>query len=349
MKHLNILDPSRSRKYMEENDNMNKNEIFRYTGDVSQVFYARPFTFDEGKARGMRGIEINNGSGLSFTVLPDRAMDIGLLSYKGVNFSYITKSGVTAPWYYDKRGLEWLNTFNGGFLTTCGLTQAGSPSFSDGEELGQHGDISTTQAENLCIDIDLDGEVPELIIKGSLRTGRLFGRNIWLHREYRIKYGENKIYMKDVVENRGDAMAPYMILYHYNLGYPLLDENIHYETNARYLRPRDTEAEKGVDWRTGFRKPEAGFKEQVFYYESVGDGCYAGIFNKKLDTGVRIFVNAKQLPNIIQWKNAGFGDYVMGIEPANCFPEGREKQKEYGLQFIDSLESKIQEITVEVY
>ena len=90
---------------MEENDNMNKNEIFRYTGDVSQVFYARPFTFDEGKARGMRGIEINNGSGLSFTVLPDRAMDIGLLSYKGVNFSYITKAGVTAPWYYDKRGL----------------------------------------------------------------------------------------------------------------------------------------------------------------------------------------------------------------------------------------------------
>ena len=326
-----------------------KKDLYKYTGDLSQVFYARPFSFEDGRARGMRGIEVSNGSGLQFTVLPDRAMDIGLLSFKGNNFSYMTKAGISAPWYYDDRGLGWLKTFNGGFLTTCGLTQAGSPCFSDGEELGQHGDISAAQAEDLCIETKFESEVPVISIRGKMRSGMLFGRNIWLHREYRIKVGENKIHMKDIVENRGERDIPYMILYHYNLGYPLLDEHIDFQTNAEYLRPRDAEAEKGLSWRAGFQKPEAGFKEQVFYYKTAEDKCYAGIYNKNLATGVKIFVKQEQLPNIIQWKNAGYGDYVMGIEPANCFPEGREKQKEYGLEFIGPMEKRIQEVTVEVF
>ncbi len=326
-----------------------KNNLYKYTGDLSQVFYARPFTFSEGRARGMRGIDINNGTGLQFTILPDRAMDIGLLSYRGINFSYITKAGISAPWHYDDKGLGWLKTFNGGFLTTCGLTQAGSPCISDGEELGQHGDISTAQAEDLCIETKLEGDYPEIIIKAKMRSGIIFGRNLWVYREYRIFPGENKIFMKDVVENRGEKALPYMILYHYNIGYPLLDETIVFETNAEYIRPRDTEAEKGISWREGFIKPEAGFKEQVFYYKSRGEKCYAGIYNKSLQTGVKILVKQDQLPDIIQWKTAGQGDYVMGIEPANCYPEGREKQKEYGLEYIGPMEKKVQEICIEVY
>lgn len=327
---------------------MNKEKLYKYTGDLSQIFYARPFVFTDGRARGTRGIDVNNGSGLQFTLLPDRALDIGLLSIRGINCSHITKAGISSPWNYDDKGLGWLKTFNGGFLTSCGLTQVGAPCISDGEELGQHGDFSALQTEDLSIETDLDKDEPEIIIKGKLRSGVLFGRNLWVYREYRIKPGDNKIYMKDTVENRGGTAVPYMVLYHFNLGYPLLDENIKFETNSEYIRPRDTEAEKGVDWRTGFKKPETGFKEQVFYYDTKGESCYAGIKNEKLNAGIRIYINAKQLPKIIQWKNAGFGDYVMGIEPANCYPEGRELQKGYGLEIIDSMERKVQEICIEV-
>ena len=167
---------------------INKKDLYKYTGDLSQIFYARQFTFSEGRARGMRGVEVNNGSGLQFTVLPDRAMDIGLLSYKCINFSYITKAALSAPWYYDDKGLGWLNTFSGGFLTTCGLTQAGSPCISDGEELGQHGDISTVPAEELCVETILDGKQPEIVIRGKMRTGRLFGKNLWLYRRIQSGY-----------------------------------------------------------------------------------------------------------------------------------------------------------------
>ena len=64
--------------------------------------------------------------------------------------------------------------------------------------------------------------------------------------------------------------------------------------------------------------------------------------------GVNIHVKPEQLPNIIQWKNAGFGDYVMGIEPANCYPEGRSKQREYGIEEISPQETKLQEICIEI-
>ena len=330
---------------------ISKNDIFKYTGDVSQIFCAKQYEFTDGRARGMRGVDVNNGSGLIFTLLPDRAMDIGLLSFKGVNYSYITKAGLTTPQYYDDKGLGWLKTFTAGFLTTCGLTQAGSPCESDGEILGQHGDISTVPAEEFLVETDLGADIPEIRISGRLRIGRIFGDNIWLKREIKVKYGVNKIYLKDVIENRSGDKRPYMVLYHFNLGYPLLDEHTEFITNADYIRPRDEEAAKGESWRVGFKKPEAGFKEQVFYYDSkaeTGKTCYAGLYNGQLGMGVNIHVKPEQLPKIIQWKTAAYGDYAQGIEPANCYPEGREKQKEYGLEFIGPFESKTQEIFIEI-
>jgi galactose mutarotase-like enzyme len=170
-------------------------------------------------------------------------------------------------------------------------------------------------------------------------------------RKIRVKYGENKIYITDRVENRDCSPCPYMMLYHFNMGYPLLDEDAVFITNARFLRPRDEEAQKGESERMRFHKPQPGFKEHVFYYKSEADEsgrCYAGLFNEKLNTGVKIWTDPKQLPNVVQWRNAGVGDYVMGIEPANCYPEGREKQKEYGLDYVSPFESRTQELCVEI-
>ncbi|MFO7612547.1 MAG: aldose 1-epimerase family protein [Clostridia bacterium] len=330
---------------------LSKKDIYRYTGDVSQIFQAKQYAFTEGRAAGVRAVDVNNGSGLQFTVLADRAMDIGALSFRGVNFSYSAGAGITAPAYYDDRGLGWLKTFGGGFLTTCGLSQAGSPCDCDGEELGLHGDISTAPAEELCVDTRMDGDAPEIVITGKMRTGRLFGGNLWLRRSMTVRYGENRIYLKDIIENRGGTASPCMVLYHFNLGYPLLDESISFDTEAEYLRPRDSDAEKGEAHRLGFSEPKAGFREQVFYYRnraSANGLCNAGIFNERLGTGVRIWTDPKQLPDLIQWKNAGYGDYVMGIEPANCLPEGRRRQKEYGLEYLGPSEEKTVDISIEI-
>jgi hypothetical protein len=88
----------------------------------------------------------------------------------------------------------------------------------------------------------------------------------------------------------------------------------------------------------------------AYYKSSAGEGglCRAGLRNEKLKTEVRIWVDPKQLPNVVQWKNPGYGDYVMGIEPSNCYVEGREKQKEYGLDYIEPFGTRTQDICVEL-
>lgn len=330
---------------------ISKNEICKYTGDISQIFFAKQYRLNGGNADGMRVVDINNGSGLEFSLLVDRAMDIGRLSYKGTNMSFISKCGYTTAGRFDDKGTGWLKTFTAGFLTTCGLTQVGSPCECDGEVLGLHGRLTSNSAEELSVEVDLDQSVPEIVVKGKIRQGMIFGENLWLTREIKTKYGENKIWINDKIENRSGTICPFMVLYHFNLGYPLLDETIQLQTSAKYLRPRDEEAKSGEKNRVSFQKPEAGFKEQVYYYQNkaVNDGLsYAGIYNNGLDMGVKIWADPKQLPNLVQWKNTGFGDYVLGIEHGNCFPEGRQKQKAYGLAHIDPLEEKKQNLIIEI-
>ena len=100
---------------------LSKKEMYRYAGDLSQLFYARQYRLVGGRADGMRAVDVNNGAGLEFTVYVDRAMDIGRFSIHGDNCAYLSKAGMAAPAYYDDKMGGWLKTFNGGLLTTCGL------------------------------------------------------------------------------------------------------------------------------------------------------------------------------------------------------------------------------------
>lgn len=93
------------------------------------------------------------------------------------------------------------------------LTQVGMPCFSDGKNLGLHGDISTAPAEDYNVDINLNSDIPQIIVKGKMRSGPLFGHNVWLYREIQVNYGENKVFIRDRVENRGYKRCPYMMLY----------------------------------------------------------------------------------------------------------------------------------------
>ena len=72
----------------------------QYVGDPDSLFGIRDLTFNDGPARGMRALEVDNGKGLAMTFLPDRALDIPFLRYKGVNVSFASKVGLRAPAFY---------------------------------------------------------------------------------------------------------------------------------------------------------------------------------------------------------------------------------------------------------
>ena len=56
-----------------------------------------------------------------------------------------------------------------------------------------------------------------------------------------------------------------------------------------------------------------------------------------------------QLPKLVQWKMAGAGVHVLGIEPANCYVEGRAAERELGtLESLEPGESRKYELALEV-
>ena len=45
-------------------------------GDMSQLAGLKRYAFTEGKAKGIEAVDVKTGSGLHFTVLPGRGMDL---------------------------------------------------------------------------------------------------------------------------------------------------------------------------------------------------------------------------------------------------------------------------------
>lgn len=329
-----------------------KRDMLKYVGDLSQLFGVKDYKFNGGKADGVRAVDVKNGSGLEFTVLPDRGLDIAYLSYKCVNFSYISKTGIVAPQYFNERGTGFLRSFYAGFLTTCGLTYMGAPCNDQGEELGIHGRISHTPAEEVYAGTDWVNDEPVMKVKGRMREAKVFGENIVLEREIVCKYGENKIYINDSVENCGFKEEPLMILYHFNLGYPLLSSKSYLVAPSTKVTPRDEEAEKGIDQYSKFQVPTQGYNEQVFYHDLKADEngqTFAALINPIQELGVTIRFNKNQLKRLTQWKQMGEGEYVLGIEPCNCHVEGRAKARKDGdLEFIKPGEIRRFNLEVEV-
>lgn len=323
--------------------------LFWYTGDISQVFYAKRYMMQEGKSAGMRAVDVDNGSGLAFTVLADRCLDIGRLSYKGVNFAYISKAGCAAPQFYDP---DRIAIFSGGFLATCGLRNVGVPCEYNGEHFNLHGAIGSAPAEDFCVSTDLEGETPVINISGTMREGGIFGPNLYLTRKISVCYGENVIHIRDTIENRGYKKEPFMLLYHCNFGYPLLSEKAEMITSCAYLRARDDHARRAEKDRFSFAEPEGGFIEQCYYYKqkAVEKGLsFGALINRELGFGAALWADPFKLPNLNVWKNPGAGDYVLGIEPGNCWPDGAAAQAAAGgLQYLEPMETCVTGISIEI-
>ena len=331
---------------------MDKHQLLRYIGDFSQLFGIKEYTLSQGKAQGVKAFDVNNGAGLEFTVLADRCLDIGKLAFKGVNCSYLSKTGIVSPKYYAGSDVSFFNGFYGGFLTTCGLRNVGSSNMDNGEFFGIHGRISNTPGEEICASTDWDSDIPVMTISGQMREARFFGENMLLKRSISCPFGENKIRIHDCVENRGFKRERLMLLYHFNLGYPLLDEDAELLSPDREVVPRDAEAMKGLKDYQQMQPPTLDYAEQVFYHDLKSDeagNTAVALVNRRLDLGVAFRFNKKQLFNLAQWKQMGEGEYVLGIEPCNCYVGGRlDPRNQDVMQFLEPGESRNFDIEIEI-
>ena len=334
------------------NRSWTRSELIAYVGDLSQVAGIRLGEWADGSERGLRVADIRTGSGLAFSVLLDRGMDIGPASYKGVPLAWVSPTGWGHPMYYDPQGAGWLRTFGGGLLTGCGLTHLGSPGEDEGEALGLHGRLSHLPAQHVRVDDVWRGDECSFWIEGEMRQVRVFGENLRLKRRITIELGGNRIMLHDLVENLGVVASPLMLLYHINLGFPFVDENSELVAEEHPVEPRDPVAEAGLqDWMH-IQKPTPGYAEQVFYHDLPEDEngwAVVRVNNPSRKLGLSVRFQKAGLPNLIQWKMMGQGTYVLGIEPANCRVEGRGKERARGtLQFIQPGEQREFEFSIDV-
>ena len=324
-----------------------KRDLMKFVGDISQVAVMKKYELSEGKGRGIRAVDVWTGTGLYFTVSLDRAMDISWASYCGKSLCWRSSTGDVHPHFFESEGLGWLRSFFGGLLTTCGLTYAGAPCQDQGEKLGLHGRISHTPAEKVSLDERWEGNDYLLSVKGLMRESVVFGENITLRRSIRTRLGESRFWSHDVVENQGLRKSPLMIIYHINAGFPVVAKGSRLISPTLEIIPRDEEGEKGKEDYHKFTSPISYFEEKVYYHKMKEDSSglvHCALVNENLEEGgFGFYVKYKkeQLPQFIEWKMMGEGDYVVGMEPANCLVEGRDKQREKGtLKFLEPGEKK---------
>lgn len=314
-----------------------------YIGHDSQTGGIEEHRLVGGKGDGMRLLEVNNGKGLELTLCPDRAGDISRLRFQGINMSYMSPCGYVAPAYYERTGSNWLNSFTAGYLTTCGLSAVGSPCTDEGEELPLHGTIANQPGEYAY----WEETALEWLIHVLVKDETIFGRKLRLHRTVKVSKTENTFWLCDTIENTGDQREPLEILYHMNMGYPLLDEDSVVEIPSSEVKPRDEHAAEDIANWMHMEKPQAGYQERCYYHTFVDEHGKAGIFQPKLGIGLEISYNAKELDGFVEWKMMGIRDYVLGMECGNCYPDGRDVMRKNGmLKFLEPGEKKTYEIQV---
>ncbi len=315
----------------------------KYIGNELQIYGVTEMRLMGGKADGMRMLSVRNGGGLEFEISLDRCGDISRLTFKGDNMGYFAPCGYVSPKYYDNVGTGFLKSFTAGFFTTCGLTAVGSPCVDDGEELPLHGTISNTPCDNYCHYIEND----ELHIRLTVREASLFAHKLVLEREYVCPLFKNEISLTDRIKNAGSDDTPLEVLYHCNMGYPLLSENAEVKIPSLDVKPRNDHAKEGMDNCFKVEKPQRGYEEKCYYHTLSGKPCVS-IYNKDINKGLNIKYDTAELPFFTEWKMMGEYEYVLGLEPGNCLPDGRDVMRASGsLEFLKPDEEKIHNIKFE--
>jgi hypothetical protein len=280
----------------------------------------------------MRAADVYTGSGLRFQVLVDRGLDVGAAEHAGRPLAFVHPA-LGTPALQERQGLGWLRTFGGGLVTTCGLDHFGPPD-PEGEGYGLHGRASHLPGESVRVRQEWRGEDYVLEVEGETRQSRLFGENLRLERRISTRLGATSLVLDDRVTNEGFRPAPLAVLYHCNLGFPVVSPESELLVRERSVRPRDEPARAGLADHLRFGPPQPGFAEQVFFHDPLPDAegrASAAVVNRSLAFGAFVRWRAAELPVLAHWKMTGEGEYVCGLEPStHAMTPTRREQRENG-------------------
>lgn len=297
-----------------------------YISGAAQMYGVRRMECLDGQTKGNTIIEVWTAGGLRAEIMPDHGLDIGQVWYRGINMTYISKNGYDRPCRDMPYENEFLHYFPGGLMYTCGMRSAG-PANRDGDEwhplhgryhsLGA-GEVSTRVEEN------------EIVLSGVIRETALFGHVLENRRTIRIPVCGASITVEDSITNMTPRDEEFMMIYHCNFGYPLLSEKARLVLpEERDTVPRTPWAEKGLSRACEFDVPIDGEEERVFFQKMKKDFS-AALINPDIRVRMDMTWSGDKLPVLSEWRSMASGDYVLGLEPSNCYIMGRNAERANG-------------------
>jgi len=310
-------------------------EMRRRIGDVTQVATTRAVRLDDGNEDGVRAIDVRVTGGLAALVLPDRGLDIGPAWVAGHPLAWQSPTGIVGPAHFDETA--WLRSFHGGLLVTCGLQNVGPACEDDGVRHGLHGRISHVPARNVVHRVvEIDGRLVAEV-SGEVREVDVYGTDLVLHRRLRFPVGIPAVEVRDEIENRGHAPAVAMILYHVNVGWPVVDADARLVAPPAEVLPRDAASAAALADHARFVAPEDDIAPMVFEHrlrDRAATHAAIAVVNPGYaptgGIGVAVEYDPRELPRLWQWRMLRPGLYLTGLEPASCGIMGRAEERRAG-------------------
>ena len=269
--------------------------------NLSQVASLRQYTYTSGKEKGIDVIDCDNGK-IRFLLNVTKALDIMQLFHEGQNMSFVSKNAFTA------REIDFGNRFEGGMLYTCGLDSVGR---RDDVDIELHGTFHNNRATVVRAECNEE----EIVVEAIVESTALFGKNLVMRRRVSSAIGSETVVVEDTLENKAYASEDYCILYHINLGYPMLDDGARIEADISGYETRTDWAEKnapGMFKITG----DIPNNEETCYFLKMNEPKIS-LINEKAGKKFTVRYSKDTLPCFTEWHSMASGDYALGLEPAS--------------------------------
>ena len=293
--------------------------------NFAQVASVRRYMFTDGKEKGLEVLDCDNGK-LRFLLNVSKACDIMQLYHEGQNISFVSKNGFT------RRETDFLSRFEGGMLYTCGLDSLGC-------RLGyeMHGTIHNIPAQIICAKCDEQGIEVQAIISDTA----LFGKNLVVKRRIFSAIGSERITLEDTLVNEGYKDEEYCLLYHINIGYPMLDAGAKIIASFENIEACGDWAEENQ--RTVFEIGDClPNVEETCYYLRLNN-AEISLVNEKIGKRFVLGYSNDTLPYFLEWKSMASGDYALGFEPCTT-----EIEETFKYSVIKPQESKVFQIKIQI-
>lgn len=315
-------------------------KTIRIDGEISEGLgglAVRATRLRGGLRDGVLQVELVAGS-TRVIVLPDRGLGIWKMHAGAVELGW--QSPVRGPVHprfvplAEPSGLGWLDGFDE-LVARCGLVNNGAPDFDASGRLthGLHGRIANLPAHD--VEVLLDDTAGTVMVTGAVDETRFLCHALRMKTTLTLHADTPRLTWTDTVENLSDRPTTMQMLYHVNLGPPLVGAGAEVVVPLAELAPRDVAAAADVPTWNRYAAPQPGRGEQVHFMRLEPDmkGRVSAMLVAPDGTrAASLSWRAAELPCFTLWKNqGGLADgYVTGLEPGTNYPNPRSFEETQG-------------------